>query len=70
MQIVTLDELEFDKYSIKDSSIKNIFYGYNIIGKINFNKKYSKLINNNYKKNGLLKAKIKKELKNIFKISL
>ena len=61
---------KYDKYSIKDNSIRNIFYGYNIIGKIKFNKKYCKLINNNYKKNGLLKAKIKKELKNIFKISL
>ena len=61
---------KYDKYSIKDNSIRNIFYGYNIIGKIKFNKKYYKLINNNYKKNGLLKAKIKKELKNIFKINL
>lgn len=60
---------KYNKYSIKDSSIRNIFYGYKIIGKLNFNIRYNSLINNNYKKNGLLKSKINKELKSVFKIN-
>ena len=60
---------KYNKYSIKASFIKNIFYGYKKIRKIKFNKKYSKLINNNYKKNILLKLKIKKELNKVFKIA-
>ena len=60
---------KYDRYSIKENSIKNIFYGYKIIGKINFNRKYISLINNNYKKNGILKRKIRNELNEVFQLS-
>lgn len=58
---------KYNKYSIKDTIIKNIFDEYKILGKINFHKKYNNLINKNNKKNNLLKNKINKEYKKILK---
>ena len=58
---------KYNKYSIKDKTIKNLFDEYKILGKINFNKKYNNLINKNYKNNILLKFKIKNEYEKILK---
>ena len=58
---------KYNRYSIKDNTIKNIFYDYKILGKINFNKKYNNLINKNYKQNVLLKKEINKEYEKILK---
>ena len=58
----------YNKYSVKDKIIKNIFNEYKILGKINFNEKYNLLINKNYKQNKLVKKEIKKEYEKIFNI--
>ena len=52
---------KYNKYSIKDKTMKNIFSDYEILGKINFNKKYNNLINKSYKKNVVIKKRIKRE---------
>ena len=54
---------KYNKYSIKDKTIKNIFSDYKILGKINFNEKYNYLINKNYKKNKIIKNRINKDYK-------
>lgn len=59
---------KYNKYSVKDKIIKNIFSDYKILGKINFNEKYNLLINKNYKQNKLVKKEIKKEYEKIFNI--
>lgn len=59
---------KYNKYSVKDKIIKNIFSDYKILGKINFNEKYNLLINKNYKQNKLIKKEIKKEYEKIFNI--
>lgn len=59
----------FNKYninSIKEKILKNIFYEYKIIGKINFNFSYNLLINKNYKCKKEFK-KIKREYVEILK---
>ena len=57
---------KYNKYSIKDKTIKNIFSDYKILGKINFNEKYNYLINKNYKKNKIIKKEINKDYEKIF----
>lgn len=57
---------KYNKYSIKNKILKNIFNEYKILGKINFNEKYDKLINKNYKQNKITKKEIKKEYEKIF----
>ena len=53
---------KYNRYSVKDSSIKNIFYDYRILGKINYNKKINKLVNGfNKNSNLFLKKEIIKE---------
>ena len=52
---------KYNKYSIKDKTMRNIFSDYEILGKINFNKKYNNLINKSYKKNVVIKKRIKRE---------
>ena len=59
---------KYNKHSVKDKIIKNIFNEYKILGKINFNEKYNLLINKNYKQNKLVKKEIKKEYEKIFNI--
>jgi flagellar biosynthesis protein FlhG len=59
---------KYNKYSIKDRIIKNIFNEYKILGKINFNEKYNLLINKNYKENNLLKKEIQKDYEKLLKI--
>lgn len=59
---------KYNKHSVKDKIIKNIFNDYKILGKINFNEKYNLLINKNYKQNKLIKKEIKKEYEKIFNI--
>ncbi len=59
---------KYNKHSIKDKIIKNIFNEYKILGKINFNEKYNLLINKNYKQNKLVKKEIKKDYEKIFNI--
>lgn len=59
---------KYNKHSVKDKIIKNIFNDYKILGKINFNEKYNLLINKNYKQNKLVKKEIKKEYEKIFNI--
>ena len=56
---------KYNKYSIKDKTIKNIFSDYKILGKINFNEKYNYLINKNYKKNKIIKKEINKDYEKI-----
>lgn len=46
-----------NKYSIDENIIKKIFYRTEIIGKINYNEKYTLLINCNFKNNYLLNNK-------------
>lgn len=58
---------KYNKYSINDTILKNIFDEYKIIGKIDFDSKYNDLINKKYKNNRILKYKINKELNKIFK---
>ena len=57
---------KYNKYSIKDKTIRNIFSEYKILGKINFNEKYNYLINKNYKKNKIIKKEINKDYEKIF----
>lgn len=59
---------KYNKHSVKDKIIKNIFNEYKILGKINFNEKYNLLINKNYKQNKLVKKEIKKDYEKIFNI--
>ena len=59
---------KYNKHSVKDKIIKNIFNDYKILGKINFNEKYNLLINKNYKQNKLVKKEIKKEYEKILNI--
>lgn len=53
-----------NKNSISEEIIKNIFYNFEIVGKISQNNYYEYLINNNYK---IINKKIKKEYANIIK---
>ena len=57
---------KYNKNSIDENIIKNIFKNYNYLGKINFNEKYNLLINNNFNNFFELK-KINKEYKKISK---
>ena len=41
---------KYQEDGIEDNILKNIFSGYNIMGKIKLNKKYNLLINTNYQK--------------------
>lgn len=59
---------KYNKHSVKNKIIRNIFNEYKILGKINFNEKYNLLINKNYKKNKLVKKEIKKGYEKIFNI--
>ncbi|MCI8345806.1 MAG: AAA family ATPase [Clostridia bacterium] len=59
---------KYNKHSVRDKIIKNIFSDYKILGKINFNEKYNLLINKNYKQNKLVKKEIKKGYEKIFNI--
>lgn len=59
---------KYNRHSVKDKIIKNIFNEYKILGKINFNEKYNLLINKNYKQNKLVKKEIKKDYEKIFNI--
>ena len=49
----------FNKYSINDKIIKNIYSKNKIIGKIKYNEEYQNLINNNFRK-GTLNYKVLK----------
>ena len=55
---------KYNKNSIDENIIKNIFKDYKILGKIKLNKKYNILINKNYK-TPFAKKEIKKEYKKI-----
>ena len=55
---------KYNKNSIDENIIKNIFKDYKILGKIKLNKKYNILINKNYK-TPFVKKEIKKEYKKI-----
>ena len=55
-----------NKFSINTKLLKNIFYKYEIIGKIKFNYKYDFFINNNYKKI-IFNRRIKNEFNKIIK---
>ncbi|MBP3256023.1 MAG: AAA family ATPase [Clostridia bacterium] len=55
---------KYNKNSIDEKIIKNIFQGYKILGKIKLNKKYNILINKNYK-TPITKKCINKEYKKI-----
>ena len=57
---------KYNKNSIDENIIKNIFKNYNYLGKINFNEKYNLLINNNFN-NFFEFKKINNEYKNISK---
>ncbi len=59
---------KYNKYSIKDKNIKNIFDEYKILGKINFDNKYNYLINKNCNINKIIKNKIEKDYKKTFNI--
>lgn len=59
---------KYNKYSIKNKILKNIFNEYKILGKINFNEKYNNLINKNFKNNKLVKKEIENEYKKIFNL--
>ena len=55
---------KYNKNSIDEKVIKNIFKDYKILGKIKLNKKYNILINKNYK-TPIVKKEIKKDYKKI-----
>ena len=57
---------KYQEDGIADNILKNIFSGYNIIGKIKLNKKYNLLINTNYQKK-YFDENIKKEYEIISK---
>ena len=59
---------KYNKYSIKDEKMKNVFNEYEILGKINFNKKYNELINKSNKNSFLLKKMISREYRKIIKM--